>query len=114
MGSATLELPQFKGIPGWEFTDISKLDLGAFEPGEPGAARPAVFDLPAHFDPLSQDHPLLGSVVNKEDAFTVRNREQWTHGALVHVSAGERLSDLYRGRGGYWEDIGAYAWYAGI
>jgi Fe-S cluster assembly protein SufD len=30
--SETLELPQFKGRPGWEFTDISGLDLGTFTP----------------------------------------------------------------------------------
>jgi Fe-S cluster assembly protein SufD len=28
----TLQLPQFKGKPGWEFTDISGLDLGAYSP----------------------------------------------------------------------------------
>ncbi len=28
--SETLELPQFKGKPGWEFTDISGLDLAAY------------------------------------------------------------------------------------
>jgi Fe-S cluster assembly protein SufD len=28
--TSTLELPQFKGKPGWEFTDISRLDIGAF------------------------------------------------------------------------------------
>jgi Fe-S cluster assembly protein SufD len=28
--SRTLELPQFKGRPGWEFTDISELDLDAY------------------------------------------------------------------------------------
>jgi Fe-S cluster assembly protein SufD len=27
-----LSLPQFKGIPGWEFTDISALDLAAYAP----------------------------------------------------------------------------------
>ena len=33
MASApTLGLPQFKGRPGWEFTDISGLDLAAYEP----------------------------------------------------------------------------------
>jgi Fe-S cluster assembly protein SufD len=93
LDSATLELPQFKGTAGWEFTDISKLDLGAFEPADPVDVAPLILDAPANFDPLSQDHPLLGSVVNKEDAFTVRNREQWTHGAVVHVRAGERLSE---------------------
>ena len=90
MGSPTLELPSFKGIPGWEFTDISKLDLGAFEPGEPVDTAPAIFDRPANAAPL-ESHDLLGTVVTKEDAFTIRNREAWTHGALVHVRAGERL-----------------------
>ena len=92
MASSTLELPQFKGTPGWEFTDISKLDLGAFAPGEPVDAPPAIFDMPANAAPL-EEHELLGSVVTKEDAFTVRNRESWTHGALVHVPAGERLEE---------------------
>ncbi|MGI8505273.1 MAG: Fe-S cluster assembly protein SufD [Solirubrobacteraceae bacterium] len=44
--SETLELPRFKGKPGWEFTDISSLDLGAYAPaavpqnGDGGAGRP--------------------------------------------------------------------------
>ena len=36
--SATLELPQFKGRPGWEFTDISALDLDALAPAADSAA----------------------------------------------------------------------------
>ncbi len=32
MASAALELPTFKGRPGWEFTDISALNLAAYEP----------------------------------------------------------------------------------
>jgi Fe-S cluster assembly protein SufD len=92
LASATLELPQFKGIPGWEFTDISKLDLGAFEPGEPADVEPAIFDMPANAAPL-EAHDLLGTVVTKEDAFTARNRESWSHGAVVHVPAGEKLSE---------------------
>ncbi len=32
MASATVELPQFKGRPGWEFTDLSELDLTAYTP----------------------------------------------------------------------------------
>ena len=35
--SETLELPQFKGHAGWEFTDISSLDLSAYAPA-PAAA----------------------------------------------------------------------------
>jgi Fe-S cluster assembly protein SufD len=93
LGSPTLELPQFKGTPGWEFTDISKLDLDSFEPSDPVDAAPAIFDRPANAAPLEDGHELLGSVVTREDAFTVRNRERWTHGALVHVPAGERLDE---------------------
>ena len=29
--ASTLELPQFKGRPGWEFTDLSGLDLERYE-----------------------------------------------------------------------------------
>jgi Fe-S cluster assembly protein SufD len=34
--AATLELPTFKGRPGWEFTDLSRLDLTAFAPVDGG------------------------------------------------------------------------------
>ena len=104
MGSATLELPQFKGTAGWEFTDISKLDLGSFEPGDPVDASPAIFDMAANATPL-EEHELLGTVVTKEDAFTVRNRERWTHGALVHVPAGERLEEPVVIRAGVGDDL---------
>jgi Fe-S cluster assembly protein SufD len=43
-----LELPTFKGRPGWEFTDLSRLDLDAFAPvdgGDLGVARTDLFDL---------------------------------------------------------------------
>jgi len=48
--SRTLELPQFKGRPGWEFTDITGLELDAFAPAPEtnGAAVPAP---PAMFSP---------------------------------------------------------------
>jgi Fe-S cluster assembly protein SufD len=92
LASATLELPQFKGTPGWEFTDISKLDLDAFEPAEPADVPPVIFDAPATASPL-EGHDLLGTVVTKEDAFTIRNRDRWTHGAVVHVPAGQKLSE---------------------
>jgi Fe-S cluster assembly protein SufD len=48
--SQSLELPSFKGHPGWEFTDISGLDLDAYtaapEAGN-GVAVPAMFEPPA-------------------------------------------------------------------
>ena len=33
MASSTLELPTFKGRPGWEFTDVSELNVDAYAPG---------------------------------------------------------------------------------
>jgi Fe-S cluster assembly protein SufD len=38
MSAATIELPRFKGRPGWEFTDISGFDPAAFAPA-PGDAE---------------------------------------------------------------------------
>jgi Fe-S cluster assembly protein SufD len=43
-----LELPTFKGRPGWEFTDLSRLDLSAFAPADGGdlaIAREDLFQL---------------------------------------------------------------------
>ena len=34
-----LELPTFKGRPGWEFTDLSRLSLDAFAPVDGGERR---------------------------------------------------------------------------
>jgi Fe-S cluster assembly protein SufD len=36
LADVTLALPTFKGKPGWEFTDLSKLDLAAFTPAVAG------------------------------------------------------------------------------
>ncbi|HZV73026.1 MAG TPA: Fe-S cluster assembly protein SufD [Conexibacter sp.] len=36
--ASTLDLPRFKGNPGWEFTDISALDLSAYAPASAGDA----------------------------------------------------------------------------
>lgn len=30
------------------------------------------------------------------------------------IEIADDLSKIYRGRGGYWEDVGHYEWYAGI
>jgi Fe-S cluster assembly protein SufD len=46
--SATLGLPQFKGRPGWEFTDISSLDLESYAP----AGAPQNGDASAAPEPL--------------------------------------------------------------
>ena len=36
--AAELDVPRFKGKPGWEFTDLAKLDLAAFTAGGAGGA----------------------------------------------------------------------------
>jgi Fe-S cluster assembly protein SufD len=51
--SETLELPQFKGKPGWEFTDISGLDLAVYpQVAQNGAAAASVTPAPM-FEPES-------------------------------------------------------------
>ena len=103
-----LELPQFKGRPGWEFTDISALDLAAYEPvrGEENA-EPAgrLFDLPgahrlpdgvivASIEQAAREHSELlrrhlGSVVSADDVFTLLNDSaEYRAGAFVYVPRG--------------------------
>jgi Fe-S cluster assembly protein SufD len=48
--SETLELPQFKGKAGWEFTDISGLDLAAFSPSPANGSASTATPEPL-FDP---------------------------------------------------------------
>jgi Fe-S cluster assembly protein SufD len=63
---STVELPTFKGRAGWEFTDISGLDLPAYERVGEEDARPAVpiFPLPDGDDPALPE----GVVVTTLDA----------------------------------------------
>ena len=42
--AAELDLPRFKGKAGWEFTDISKLDLAAFTAAAPGEGDASAVD----------------------------------------------------------------------
>jgi Fe-S cluster assembly protein SufD len=75
--AALPELPTFKGRPGWEFTDLSGVDVDAYSSAPEG-------------DEL--DHPLLGSVVASDDPFVTRNDAgRGGRGTLIHVPAGERL-----------------------
>jgi Fe-S cluster assembly protein SufD len=99
-GPATLELPQFKGRPGWEFTDISGLDLAAYEPvtgpedSEPVEELFAVpeSELPAGVvvTSIAQAPPeLLGRVVAADDVFTLLNDSAaYRAGSFVYVPAG--------------------------
>jgi Fe-S cluster assembly protein SufD len=107
---ASSQLPQFKGRPGWEFTDLSGLDLTAYEPvsaaepevapsgeplfdlGEPAALPDGVIVSPIadaaveHRDLL---HRHLGSLVSADDIFTTLNdTAQYRDGTFVYVPRG--------------------------
>ena len=42
--AATLDVPRFKGTPGWEFTSIEKLSFDAFTPAAPGEGDASAVD----------------------------------------------------------------------
>ncbi len=98
-----LSLPDPKA-KGWEFTDLSELDLDAYAPapgsaaiGEDGAQPEGVMSLGAAVatDPdLVEEH--LGSVVSGNDPFVARNEADWRQGALVHVPSGQAFSEPVR------------------
>jgi len=87
---------------GWEFTDLSKLDLDAYEAGAAGASIEAVEG--ATVMPLAaaaESHPelvegRLGALAPGEDPFVARNDAAWREGVLVHVPAGVRLEEPVR------------------
>jgi Fe-S cluster assembly protein SufD len=94
----SLPLPDQKA-KGWEFTDLSGLDLGSYEeanatPVVSGAEGATVIPLSealnSHGDLL---HERLGSLVPVEDPFVARNEASWRDGVLVYVPSGVRLSD---------------------
>ncbi len=105
---AGLALPQFKGRPGWEFTDISGLDLAAYAPvqaEEPAPAHGSLFELAepealpagvivapiaqalAEHGELVRRH--LGSLVSGDDVFTLLNEAAaYRAGTFVYVPRG--------------------------
>jgi Fe-S cluster assembly protein SufD len=72
-----LDLPTYKGRPGWEFTDISTLDLGAYAPAPAGEAGVA-----AGADALfvGLERPI---VVTQVDAATVEVSGELPAGVVV-------------------------------
>jgi Fe-S cluster assembly protein SufD len=93
-----LPLPDQKA-KGWEFTDLSRLDLGAYEeasaePVVSGAEGAIVVSLAeavsSHGDLVSER---LGSLVPAEDLFVALNEARWRDGVLVYVPSGLRLSE---------------------
>jgi Fe-S cluster assembly protein SufD len=105
--ASELPLPTDK-VKGWEFTDLSDLDLDAYEPAEgmvegttPGADSA---DGPAVVLPLREAAERLGDIVYErfgslvpaEDPFVARNEANWRDGVLVYVPRGERLTEPVR------------------
>jgi Fe-S cluster assembly protein SufD len=97
----SLPLPDSKA-KGWEFTDLSGLDLDSYEPagvdarieGSEGAVVIPLIDALSSPSQLLEEQ--LGSLVPVEDPFVARNEAGWSDGVLVHVPAGVRLTEPVR------------------
>ncbi|MBJ7244266.1 MAG: hypothetical protein JHD03_05585, partial [Solirubrobacteraceae bacterium] len=115
-----LELPNFRGVPGWEFTPIEGLELDSFTPApagdedsaaplleiaaegairassdDPGADAPVVMPLALaaeRYPEVVEQH--LGSIVaDPESPFIARNEALWSDGLLVYVPKGVEVSE---------------------
>jgi len=101
---------------GWEFTDLSGLDLDTYETGSPKASIERVEG--AAVLPLAEaveSHPelvegQLGALAPAQDPFVARNDAAWSDGVLVHVPAGVRLEQPIRIEGSVAENGAAIAW----
>jgi Fe-S cluster assembly protein SufD len=94
-----LELPTQKQ-KGWEFTDLSGLELDGYNEavatveglvpadGDGPLVMPLAEAAATHPDLLRER---LGAIVPASDAFTTRNEARWRDGLLVHVPGGTRL-----------------------
>jgi Fe-S cluster assembly protein SufD len=97
----SLPLPDHKA-KGWEFTDLSDLDLDAYAASAPlavieAAKGASVISLSEALDShteLLQER--LGSLVPIEDPFVARNEANWRDGVLVHVPAGVKVLEPIR------------------
>jgi len=93
---------------GWEFTDLSGLDLGSYaagdgriegiEPDVDGADGPPVVlplrEAGERLGDVVQQH--FGSLVPADDPFVARNEANWRSGVLVYVPRGQRLLEPLR------------------
>ena len=103
--ASELPLPTQKA-KGWEFTDLSDLDLDAYEEGRarvdgleprPEEGEPIVLPLSeaaSQFPELVRER--LGSLVPEKDPFVARNASRWRDGVLLYVPAGQRLAEPLR------------------
>jgi Fe-S cluster assembly protein SufD len=97
----SLPLPDHKS-KGWEFTDLSGLELDAYEAagvdadisGAEGATVISLSEALSSHSELLQEH--LGSLVPAEDPFVARNEAGWRDGVLIHVPRGVRVTEPIR------------------
>jgi len=87
---------------GWEFTDLSGLEIDAYEPTEVDAevtAPEGITVLSLAEAAISHEELVrerLGSLVAIEDPFVARNESAWRNGLLVHVPRGVRVVEPIR------------------
>jgi Fe-S cluster assembly protein SufD len=111
----SLPLPDQKA-KGWEFTDLSTLDLDAYAEASPATtieAAEGTVVLPLSAALESHDellHERLGSLVPIEDPFVARNEAGWRDGVLVHVPRGVKVAEPIRVEVPLDEDGAAVFW----
>jgi Fe-S cluster assembly protein SufD len=94
----SLPLPDQKA-KGWEFTDLSTLDLDTYAEVAPaatidGAEGAVVVPLAEAVDSHAELlHERLGALVPVEDPFVARNEAGWRDGVLVHVPRGVKVAE---------------------
>ncbi|MGC1851587.1 MAG: Fe-S cluster assembly protein SufD [Solirubrobacterales bacterium] len=102
---------------GWEFTDLSSLDLDAYEPGSASASIGTIEG--ATVLPLAEavdSRPelvegRLGALAPSEDPFVARNEAGgWPDGVLIHVPAGVKVTEPIRVELSLDEDGAAITW----
>jgi Fe-S cluster assembly protein SufD len=103
--AAELSLPTQKD-KGWEFTDLSGFDFGAFTEGvatvdgltafaaDNGAIVMPLADAAALHPELVHKH--LGTLVSSADPFTARNESRWRDGVFVYIPRNARLEESLR------------------
>jgi len=101
---------------GWEFTDLSRLEIDAYGPATVEASiKPATGAIVLPLKEAIESRPelvegLLGSLVPADDPFVARNDASWSDGVLVHVPRGVRVQEPIRIEALLEQSGGAIGW----
>jgi Fe-S cluster assembly protein SufD len=120
LAEAAVALPPLpdQKAKGWEFTDLSGLEIDSFAEGSASASidggeGATVISLAeareSHAELLAER---LGTLAPGDDPFVARNDASWSDGVLVHVPAGVKLAEPIRVGLRVDEDGAAIAWRA--